>query len=60
MDVYIELNAMSVGKKLEEEEKIIVAISYLENVPLRQYKTKVDKDGAFPFAKGRPLFLGAG
>src|SRR5215471_5515431 len=47
MDVHLQVNAMSVGRELQESEKITIAISYLENTPQRQYDTKTTKDGPF-------------
>src|SRR6266496_6392175 len=42
-----QVSAIAAGEALTDEEKIIVAISYLDDIPRRQYDVKVMKDGEF-------------
>ena len=42
-----QVSAIAMGIALTEEEKIIVAISYLDDVPRRQYDVRVGKNGEF-------------
>src|SRR5438046_5768352 len=42
-----QVSAIAMGIALTEEEKIIVAISYLDDIPCRLYDVKVTKDGDF-------------
>jgi Retrotransposon gag protein len=42
-----KVSAIASGTVLTEEEKIIVAISYLDDIPCRLYDVKVAKDGEF-------------
>ena len=42
-----EISAIGAGVALEENEKIIVAITHMDETPRRQYDMKIAKDGAF-------------
>ena len=42
-----QVSAIAAGIALSEEEKIIVAISYLDDIPRRQYDVRVGKNGEF-------------
>jgi len=41
------MNARAFGEPLEDENKIMIAESHLDETPLRQYNIKIEQDGRF-------------
>jgi hypothetical protein len=47
VDTQIRMNAKALGEPLDDEEKLLIAESHLDEAPLRQYNVKVRQDGSF-------------